>query len=655
MKDRKLGYFYRLTALLLAALMLFVLPSCNGADGGESEPTTGTTSTTTTEPTTGTTSNNPATPEPPLDVEMHPAQEVRVLSQNVLAASTLEDIAARAPTMIEYFMSSNADSIGVQECVTNWTNLLDEGLQEKYARVGVAVDGNDKGWFATYVYYLKDKYRVIDTDTFWLSETPDVPSQYGDTVDMNRTCTWVILEDLETGFRYVHMNCHLDWMDTSVNSVQIRMIREMMNRFASLGYPVFATGDFNTKEGSTSYIQMLASKQIKDSKKVAKTVDYTSTHGTSTIDYCFVTGANMVVEEYDVIPNVHGEIEVSDHSGVFVHATVNALPKQEHSAFVPQMPADATVSTELTGHTDQYLKISVPQAVDSLGFVAKQYELVFKNEAGEILLQTNLFGGTHRLKPAEAISASVGGGVAGQTCRLEITPISVLGDRGETFVKAVVWPEAGAAQVQKPENPDILDVSVQSGAVVDRSPNQFQMTQVDSVTVTDDAMVFDKKGNIRTPDFTDQYPKMVDGFTLEIVIKTGSDVKSTQKFVSNMETGGYGFTCKSSKLRFSVYNGSGYVYAETSIEANTTYHVIAIYDGMDIHLYLDGELKSSTPLNGTITFPKNKKARYLCIGGDSDSTGKGDTLSSVTVYRTAIYSKVLTRGEVAYIFQNNEG
>ena len=140
---------------------------------------------------------------------------------------------------------------------------------------------------------------------------------------MNRTCTWVILEDLETGFCYVHMNCHLDWMDTSVNLIQAKMMREMMNRFASMGYPVFTTGDFNTKENSASYLQILSSNLIKDSKKLAKRTDYTPTHGSSTIDYCFVTGANMTVEEYDVIPNVHDGVEVSDHSGVFVRATAS--------------------------------------------------------------------------------------------------------------------------------------------------------------------------------------------------------------------------------------------------------------------------------------------------------------------------------------------
>ena len=101
MKNYKRGYLNRITALLLAVLMLVALPSCNDADGEETTVTAVTTE-----------APAPQDPIPP-DVEMLPAQEVRILSQNVLAASKLEDIESRAPTMIEYFLDSNADSIGV--------------------------------------------------------------------------------------------------------------------------------------------------------------------------------------------------------------------------------------------------------------------------------------------------------------------------------------------------------------------------------------------------------------------------------------------------------------------------------------------------------------------------------------------------------------
>ena len=83
------------------------------------------------------------------------------MGQNLLTGNA-NSINSRADTMAEYFLSLNLDSIGVQECVEAWANALDARLTN-YARVGVECgSGKDKGSFATYVYYRKDKYRVIE-------------------------------------------------------------------------------------------------------------------------------------------------------------------------------------------------------------------------------------------------------------------------------------------------------------------------------------------------------------------------------------------------------------------------------------------------------------------------------------------------------------
>ena len=127
-------------------------------------------------------------------------------------------------------------------------------LEASRRRKHLNKEGADKGDFATCVYYLKNKYRVIATDPFRMSTTPQTPSKYNDTVDKRSTCTWVILENIETGFCYVHMNCHLDWKTPTANTVQTEMIRNMMLRFDALGYPVFTTGDFNTTEEGAKYL-----------------------------------------------------------------------------------------------------------------------------------------------------------------------------------------------------------------------------------------------------------------------------------------------------------------------------------------------------------------------------------------------------------------
>ena len=645
MKIYKKNTLQKLTALLLALLMLFALPACNNAADAVTTPSI-------------TTQADPL-PDPPQDddppvVEMLPEQEIRVLDQNVLCNAN--SISQRAPTMIEYFLSSNVDSIGVQECVAAWADALDEGLKEKYARVGVECGtGADKGSFATYVYYLKDKYKVLATDTFWMSTTPDVPSKYSDTVDMNRTCTWVILEDIETGFRYVHMNCHLDWMDQAVNVVQTQMIRNLMIRFAEMGYPVFATGDYNTGEGKISYGQMLASDWIADSKYVAAESDTTVSHfgNNDTIDYCFVTDAYMTVHQYDVIDHVHNNVEVSDHNGIFVHATVKSLPKQDYQSSVPQFEENVEFTITVgSGHTAQNGIISIPQARDAYGSVAKAYEVVLKDESGNEVSKITVFANSYRPLAPFSVFASVSGGISGKTYQLEVTPISIFGDRGTTVTRRFVWDSGEEIVVKAPSDPDIVDIFVSNGVAVDVSPNMYQLTQLGTVNITNNAMVFNKGGNIRTPNISSQYEKMTDGFTMEAVITTGTDITTSQNYISNQHAGGYAFSCEKGKLRFSVHNGASYVYASAEIEANTTYHVIGIYDGTDLYLYLNGELKEDAYLGNTMGLPTADGACYLCIGADSDKSGNGEYPADLTVHKVALYSEVLTLGEVIYLSQN---
>ena len=628
--------FQKLVALMLALLMLLALPACNNAADEVTTPS----------------DQAPPQDNPPA-VEMLPEQELRVLGQNVLASSKLEDIQSRAPTMIEYFLNSNADSIGVQECVTNWTSILDEELADRYARVGVAVDGNDKGWFATYVYYRKDKYKVIETDTFWLSTTPEVPSQYGPTVDMNRTCTWVVLENIETGFRYVHMNCHLDWMDTSVNLLQIQMIRNVMDRFAKMGYPVFATGDFNTGENSSSYRRMVASNWVDDSKVVAEKSDKTVSHfgNNKTIDYCFVTGSYMTVKEYDVIENVHNDVEISDHNGIFVHAIVKSLPKQKNP--VPQLASDAEITVTMRGgHMIRNVEVTIPQAKDELGTEANTYELVLKDQEGTEVSKTYAHSGAYRSIVPKAATALVAGGESGNTYRLEITPISMLGARGETVEITFLWSDTDKEEVKAPSAPDILDVSVKDGVVADASPNRYELTMVKTVTVTDDAMVFNRNSAFRTPNMESQYSKLADGFTMEAVLTTGSNITASQNYVSNHQGGGYAFKCKDGVFSLAVHNGSKYVSASANVDPNTTYHVIGVYDGMDLYLYLNGELMDVVEFGSTLKFPTNDGAKYLCIGADTNTAGTAEYYADATIYKVAIYSEILTVGEVAYLSQN---
>ena len=48
------------------------------------------------------------------------------------------------------------------------------------------------------IFFLKTGYELLDSGTFWLSDTPDEPS-FGPGAAIIRACTWVKLKNRLTG------------------------------------------------------------------------------------------------------------------------------------------------------------------------------------------------------------------------------------------------------------------------------------------------------------------------------------------------------------------------------------------------------------------------------------------------------------------------
>lgn len=121
----------------------------------------------------------------------------------------------------------------------------------------------------------------MDSGTFWLSQTPEIPSIGWDAV-CNRVCTWAVLENKSTGEQYAHINTHLDHRGAEARENSINMILE---KAASFDVPVVCTGDFNLKQNSDLYTSLTAG-VLQDTKfAAADTMDHATFHGFSeTVD-----------------------------------------------------------------------------------------------------------------------------------------------------------------------------------------------------------------------------------------------------------------------------------------------------------------------------------------------------------------------------------
>lgn len=141
------------------------------------------------------------------------------------------------------------DSVGLQEATRATMKYLRRNLTG-YKCVGVDRDHgkeNGKGEY-TAIFYREDKYTAVDSGNFWLSETPDEPS-YGPEAGCRRVCTWVILENKETGIRFVHINTHFDNVSGNARTFAANMLSEYIKANFD-GMNVVFTADMNTNYGA---------------------------------------------------------------------------------------------------------------------------------------------------------------------------------------------------------------------------------------------------------------------------------------------------------------------------------------------------------------------------------------------------------------------
>ena len=142
-------------------------------------------------------------------------------------------------------------AVGVQEALHHMLTDLDARLPG-FARVGVGrADGRAGGEFSA-ILYRTERLELIDSGTFWLSPTPEVPASKGWDAAIERVATWGRFRDRRTGCTHVHLNTHFDHIGEQARQESARLIRRRLAELAR-GSPVIVTGDLNADPSSVAY------------------------------------------------------------------------------------------------------------------------------------------------------------------------------------------------------------------------------------------------------------------------------------------------------------------------------------------------------------------------------------------------------------------
>ena len=262
--------------------------------------------------------------------------EFRILTQNMRCVDDKggNSVEERAPRFFQLVEEYQPDLIGTQETTWKWLQLMENNLSDRYGFYGcsrLGPDTHEGEWNA--IVYRKDRFTLLDGETFWLSNTPDVVASEFNCDGFPRICTWALLQDLETEKTFLFSNTHFQngdsdsYLEVRVREAEIlfRRLRGGLNRLKQ--YPGFLTGDFNGEPGEPYYSEVTA--WYEDAGNTAITdssaVDY-SYHGygqTEVLaDFCFHSPDNVTILDYRILDKQYGGY-VSDHYGVLVTAVLN--------------------------------------------------------------------------------------------------------------------------------------------------------------------------------------------------------------------------------------------------------------------------------------------------------------------------------------------
>lgn len=253
--------------------------------------------------------------------------DIRVMTFNIrtgMAKDGENDWSLRKEFVCDVIRQCAPDVLGVQEACRFQLDAFNEHLPE-YGEIGIGRDGGTEGEFSS-ILYLKQRFDVDESGTFWLSDTPATPSAHWGN-QYRRICTWARLIDKKSARTFYVYNTHLDHQSQPAREKSAQLIMKYINERTHPD-PFVLTGDFNAGEDNPviGYLKgtgTFAEKNpipVVDSfrtlhpndKVVGTSHQFTGTSDGPKIDYVWVAPNTRPLEASIVLTNREGRYP-SDH------------------------------------------------------------------------------------------------------------------------------------------------------------------------------------------------------------------------------------------------------------------------------------------------------------------------------------------------------
>lgn len=256
------------------------------------------------------------------------AQDLKVMTYNIRYDNPGDGVNQwdkRKTKVFDVLEKYNPDIIGVQEALYHQLTDIADHLEE-YEFFGAGRDDGKRKGEHSAVFIRKDRFKILEQKTFWLSETPEVPGSKNWDAAITRVATWGRLEDKKSKTVFLMINTHFDHRGKESRKESAELLKE---RAAALGdnLPVIITGDFNFTRDKPPYEVMMSRDGIRLIDTAPAEAPGTAcgfvvdARPCSAIDYIFHT-PHWKSQDYQVIQDHDGQHYPSDHLPVIVELSL---------------------------------------------------------------------------------------------------------------------------------------------------------------------------------------------------------------------------------------------------------------------------------------------------------------------------------------------
>jgi endonuclease/exonuclease/phosphatase family metal-dependent hydrolase len=257
------------------------------------------------------------------------AQDLQVMTFNIrlnIAVDSLNAWPYRQDKVASQILFHGVNLLGVQEALHEQVIDLKERLPQFNYVGGGRDDGKEKGEYSA-IFYDTTRLQALQSETFWLSLTPEVPGSKSWDAAITRIVTWARFKDRKTGKIFFAFNTHFDHIGKVARRESAKLLLQKVQSIAGKT-PAIITGDFNATPADEP-IQVITNDadplQLTDSKELSATPHY-GPSGTfngfgpkerddQPIDYIFLKGTWKVKKHATISQSWNGRF-ASDHFAV---------------------------------------------------------------------------------------------------------------------------------------------------------------------------------------------------------------------------------------------------------------------------------------------------------------------------------------------------